>query len=140
MRPGWPKPYETLTVGPLRGSTPPHTPGTVSLIIPLKDGNARHVAAEWGGTAFNFTPNLENFQRYAESAERFAKIAADKGADVPLSNHPTFDDALLKMQALKARRAAQPHPFVTGPGSVTRYLTVAAECAKGRASALVEKQ
>jgi metallo-beta-lactamase class B len=120
--------------------TPPHTPGTVSLIIPLKEGGMRHVGGEWGGTAFNFAPTLENFQTYAASAERFAKIAAEKGVDVPLSNHPTFDDALLKIQALKARKAGQPHPFATGPASMARYLTVAAECAKGRGSALIEKR
>jgi len=120
--------------------TPPHTPGTLSLIIPLKEGAMRHVAAEWGGTAFNFAPTPENFRTYAASAERFAKIAADKGADLPLSNHPTFDDALLKIQALKMRKPDQPHPFVTGPQSVARYLTVAAECAKGRASAALEKR
>jgi metallo-beta-lactamase class B len=120
--------------------TPPHTPGTVSLIIPLKEGGMRHVGGEWGGTAFNFAPTLENFQTYAASAERFAKIAAEKGVDVPLSNHPTFDDALLKIQALKARKVGQPHPFATGPASMARYLTVAAECAKGRGSALIEKR
>jgi metallo-beta-lactamase class B len=119
--------------------TPPHTPGTLSLIIPLKDGSMQHFAGEWGGTAFNFAPTLENFKTYAASAERFAKIAADKKVDVPLSNHPIFDDALLKMQALKTRRSGQPHPFVTGAASEARYLTVAAECAKARAAALTEK-
>ncbi len=119
--------------------TPPHTPGTLSLIIPLKDGGMQHFAGEWGGTAFNFAPTLENFKTYAASAERFAKIAADRKVDVPLSNHPIFDDALLKMPALKARKAGQPHPFITGAASEARYLTVAAECAKARAAALNEK-
>ena len=34
--------------------TPGHTDGTISTIIPLRDGNQRHVAAAWGGTLFNF--------------------------------------------------------------------------------------
>src|SRR5258705_5623743 len=119
--------------------TPPHTAGTLSLVIPLKDGGMQHFAGEWGGTAFNFAPTLENFKTYAASAERFAKIAADRKVDVPLSNHPIFDDALLKMPALKARKAGQPHPFITGAASEARYLTVAAECAKARAAALNEK-
>ena len=118
--------------------TPPHTPGTLSLIIPLKDGAKSNVAALWGGTAFNFEPSVENFTAYAASAERFAKIASDKGADVPLSNHPAYDEALTKMEALKARGAEQPHPFATGPISVQRYLRVASQCAYARARALVE--
>lgn len=118
--------------------TPPHTPGTLSLIVPLKDGTTSHFGGLWGGTAFNFEPNAENFTTYAASAERFAMIAAERGVDVPLSNHPTYDDALSKMEALKSRRSGQPHPFATGPMTVARYLTVAAECAKARARALVE--
>ncbi len=110
--------------------TPPHTPGTISVIMPLKEGNVRHVGGEWGGTAFNFPPTRENFETYAASAERFAKIAREKGVDVPLSNHSTYDNAFEKIAALKARRPGQPNPFVTGADSEQRYLTVAAECAK----------
>ena len=117
--------------------TPPHTPGTLSLIFPLKDGATSHVGGLWGGTAFNFEPTVENFTTYATSAERFAALAAEKAVDVPLSNHPTYDDALIKMAAMKSRRPDQ-HPFATGPMTVARYLTVAAECARGRARALVE--
>ena len=110
--------------------TPPHTPGTISVIMPLKDGNARHVGGEWGGTAFNFPPAPQNFATYAASAERFAKVARDKGVDVPLSNHSTYDAAFEKIAALKARKPGQPNPFVTGAQSEQRYLKVAAECAK----------
>ena len=114
--------------------TPPHTPGTISVIMPLKDGNARHVGGEWGGTAFNFPPTRENFATYAASAERFADIAKARGVDVPISNHSTYDNAFEKIAALKARKPGQPNPFVTGPDSERRYLTVAAECAKAMAA------
>lgn len=114
--------------------TPPHTPGTLSIIMPLKEGNARHVGGEWGGTAFNFPPTPENFATYAASAERFAKIADDKGVDVPMSNHSTYDNAFEKIAALKARKPGEPNPFVTGPDSEQRFLTVAAECAKAMAA------
>jgi metallo-beta-lactamase class B len=110
--------------------TPPHTPGTISVIMPLKDGGVRHVGGEWGGTAFNFPPTPENFATYAASAERFAKIAKDRGVDVPLSNHSTYDNAFEKIAALKARKPGEPNPFVTGAQTEQRYLTVAAECAK----------
>ncbi|RPI61309.1 MAG: MBL fold metallo-hydrolase, partial [Lysobacterales bacterium] len=36
--------------------TPGHTNGTVSTLIPLRDGASRHVGALWGGTLFNFGP------------------------------------------------------------------------------------
>src|SRR5206468_7077164 len=34
--------------------TPGHTPGTISVLVPLKDGNQRHLGAVWGG----INPNL----------------------------------------------------------------------------------
>ena len=117
--------------------TPPHTPGTLSLIFPVRDGAMNHMAGLWGGTGFVFEPNHENFVTYAASADRFAQMEAQKGVDVPLSNHPTFDDALMKIEALKSRTRDK-HPFVTGPNAVARYMMVASQCAQARGRALVE--
>jgi len=117
--------------------TPPHTPGSLSLIFPVRDGAMGHMAGLWGGTGFVFEPNHENFVTYAASADRFAGIEAAKGVDVPLSNHSIFDDALIKIEALKSRAPGK-HPFVTGPNAVARYQMVASQCAQARARALVE--
>jgi metallo-beta-lactamase class B len=109
--------------------TPPHTPGTLSLILPLKDGEMRHAGALWGGTGFNFPGTEENYNAYVESARRFSRLSRDRNADVPLSNHPVYDEALAKIAALKTRAPGDPHPFVLGQGSAETYLAVAAECA-----------
>src|SRR4030095_8267721 len=37
--------------------TPVHTRGTLSTLIPVKDHGTPHVAAAWGGTAFNWMGN-----------------------------------------------------------------------------------
>ena len=121
--------------------TPGHTLGTISTIIPLRDGSARHVAAYWGGTAFNWVTNRRAyitpdrpdsfwFNRYIDSAARFRQLASAAGADVILSNHTAFDGSKTKLPALAARRTGAPHPYVVGPHSVARYLTVAEECAR----------
>jgi hypothetical protein len=47
-----------------------------------------------------------------------------------LSNHTEFDGSKTKLPALAARRAGEPHPYVVGPASIARYLTVAEECAR----------
>jgi metallo-beta-lactamase class B len=109
--------------------TPPHTPGTVSLIRPLRDGNQRHVAELWGGNSFNFQPIEANYTTYAESVAKFAQISRDRGADVQLGNHPNFDESLEKIATLKTRAAGQPHSFVIGAEGVQRTLTVQRECA-----------
>jgi metallo-beta-lactamase class B len=121
--------------------TPGHTLGTISSLIPVRDGNAKHVAAYWGGTAFNWTTNRAGyitaerpdafwFNRYIESAQRFRTLARQAGADVILSNHTEFDGSKKKLPALAARKPGEPHPYVVGADSVARYLTVAEECAK----------
>ncbi|HEY8518754.1 MAG TPA: MBL fold metallo-hydrolase [Gammaproteobacteria bacterium] len=109
--------------------TPGHTYGTVSTLIPVRDGEETHLAALWGGTLFNFGPDAERFTAYAESAARFRRIVAEAGADVLLSNHTEYDGTKQKLPALAERRPGDPHPYVVGTDSVERYLTVAHECA-----------
>src|SRR5437879_12746540 len=62
--------------------TPGHTPGTISTLVPLKDGNQRHVGAVWGG----INPSLvryrvkycanceETFRSWSASTVRFQEI------------------------------------------------------------------
>src|SRR5262245_8358514 len=108
--------------------TPGHTDGTISTIIPLRDGKEKHVAAAWGGTMFNFGPIRRRLVQYTESAARFRDIAAKANADVILSNHTQYDGSKTKLPALAARKPGEKHPYVVGPDVVRRYLTVANEC------------
>jgi len=121
--------------------TPGHTLGTISTLIPLRDRGASHLAATWGGTAFNWLQDRDGyitserpdsfwFQRYIASSERFAEVAAKAGADVLLSNHTVFDGSKANLPLAMARGAEQPNPYVVGPADVRAYLTVAGECAR----------
>ena len=94
--------------------TPGHTDGTISTIIPVRDGGRQHTAAAWGGTLFNFGPNLPRLEAYAQSAARFRDIVGKANADVILSNHTVYDGSKTKLPAVKARTAGQPHPYVVG--------------------------
>ena len=109
--------------------TPPHTPGAISLIIPLKDGNQRHVGALWGGIGFNFQQSEANYTTYVNSVEKFAAVAKARGADVPMANHSNFDNAFQKMAALKTRTAGQRHPFVLGAETQEKIFDIQQECA-----------
>jgi metallo-beta-lactamase class B len=114
-------------------ATPGHTPGTISTLIPVRDGTRTHMAALWGGTAFNFMGRGEDarwFREYIASAERFRRLAAEAGADVILSNHTRYDGSTVKIPALSRRRMGDPHPYVIGAESVGRYLRVAEQCAR----------
>jgi metallo-beta-lactamase class B len=153
-RGSWPKPKRdvvatdghTLTLGDTTLTlylTPGHTLGTVSTLVPVRDNGRPHLAAAWGGTAFNWLGGSEAyaarphkfwFDTYIDSARRFRDIVAKAGADVLIANHTAFDSSPRKQAALATRRPGDPHPYVIGTAAVQRYLTVAEECARAMAS------
>jgi metallo-beta-lactamase class B len=116
--------------------TPGHTPGTISSLFTVKDGGRAHVVAAWGGTAFNFGPNRDTFQKYIASSERFRDIVTKAGADVIIANHTNFDSSKRKLPLVAKRRPGDPHPYVIGNDAVRRYVTVANECAKAALAGL----
>jgi metallo-beta-lactamase class B len=117
--------------------TPGHTASTISMLVPVKDGARTHMAASWGGTAFNPGTTPEMMKSYIDSARRFRDLAARAGADVIFTNHTEFDGTNAKLTAVAARKPGQPHPYVLGVDAVGRYLTVAERC--GEAALLGSK-
>jgi metallo-beta-lactamase class B len=116
--------------------TPGHTLGTISTLIPVRDGTRSHVAAAWGGTRFNFGRNREQLGMYASSAARLRQIVEKASADVLLSNHTAFDGSKTKLPAVATRKPGGRHPYVVGNDAVKRYLTVASECAQAAVAAV----
>jgi metallo-beta-lactamase class B len=110
--------------------TPGHTPGTLSALIPVRDGGTTHVAALWGGTGLN--ADRASLTAYVQSAQRFGGIARRAGADIILSNHTDWDGSKAYLPRLATRVPGSPNPYVVGNAAVQRYLTVAEECAVSR--------
>ena len=121
---------DTLTLGDTTVrfvATPGHTPGTISSLIPLKDGDKWHLAAYWGGISMGFLPP-DGLEEYIASSYRLE--TADSATDVELSNHPWGDGTLIKIAALKNRKPGDPHPFVTGHDGVKRWLEQLRMCTR----------
>lgn len=110
--------------------TPGHTPGTLSLLIPVKDGQQTRLAAMYGGTAFNFPWSPEAFSIYAKSTDRFRGIVGKSPVDILLTNHPRYSMTFEKIDSLKQHPLGSPHPFVVGNQSAQQYITVLHECAQ----------
>lgn len=108
--------------------TPGHTAGTLSSVFDVTADGQRHRVMLWGGTAFNFGNKPERLTGYIDSAERMKSIARQQSIDVLISNHPSWDNAVPKMNLLAKQRA--PHPFVVGTPAVERATTVMSECAQ----------
>lgn len=107
--------------------TPGHTPGTISLLVPVTVHGQKHLLAMWGGTGV--PRDLEMRAKYIASSERFAAISEKAGADIELSNHPFVDDSLTRMDDLRAHPRGA-NPFVIGRGAYAKYAGIITECAK----------
>jgi len=124
---------QTLTLGDTSVTlyvTPGHTPGTISLVFPVRDNGARHLAALWGGTGLN--ADRDSLEKYVASARRFDGIVQQAGADIILSNHTDWDGSKIYLPRLAARSPGAPNPYVVGAPAVRRYLEIARECATAR--------
>ena len=113
-------------------TTPGHTPGTLSMIFPVKDHGRTLIVAYAGGTAFNFPSTVPNFDIYIQSQKKMAAAAAAANATILMSNHSEFDYATTKIKLLAARKPGEPHPYEIGKEAVARYFTVTDECAEAQ--------
>ncbi len=114
--------------------TPGHTLGTVSALVPLKDGERSHMGSIWGGNRVGtryYSSPAEGFRAYYEAARRYREIVMQARADVYIASHIAQDKTLNKINALRFRGPADPHPFVGGDAP-ERHLTVVGECAGAR--------
>ena len=122
---------EKLTLGDTTVTliaTPGHTPGTISMAFQVTDHGKPVKVVYSGGTAFNFVNTVANFQTYIDSQRKMARVAADTGATVVISNHSEFDSATTMVRMM--RTPGEPSPFEVGQPAVQRYFKVAEECAR----------
>lgn len=120
--------------------TPGHTPGTVSMLIPVTDHGQPHLLSFWGGSAIprDLTPAGTTGRMdagmlaYKESFSRFFKLGEDAGVDGYIANHPyrdlTFVDGKNdRITKNAARKPGEPSAFVDRETYI-RYMSIAMEC------------
>jgi metallo-beta-lactamase class B len=109
--------------------TPGHTPGTVSMIIPVTDHGRPHVISFIGGTGLNMVknPSKGGGKILRDSLEKFAKLSLAAGADVVITSHPFLDDSWDKAQLVNEGKAAKTSPWVCGQDAMLRYYASAIE-------------
>ena len=115
---------------------PGHTLGTIDALIPVTDHGKKHLVALHGGSGLTNgggaveAMGVAGYKLYADSNDRFIKIAMAAGADVPLSDHDENDLAIIKTDKLAKRQPGEPNPFVMGKDAVRRLFFAFAECSR----------
>ncbi|HEV8414378.1 MAG TPA: MBL fold metallo-hydrolase [Bryobacteraceae bacterium] len=110
--------------------TPGHTPGTMSVVFPVKDNGTPHLAALWGGVGLN--TDREAVQTYIRSVQRFSGIVKQAGVDIILANHTDWDRSKVNLPMLAKRTPGSPNPYIVGNAKALNFLKVAEECATAR--------
>lgn len=101
-------------------STPGHTPGGVSLIIPVTDNGIKHIIGMWGGTELPLS--LVDNKKYLNSLNYFAKFTDAAKVDAEITAHPFFDNGVQRMKTLRNRKTGDPNPFVIGQAAYKAYM------------------
>jgi metallo-beta-lactamase class B len=108
---------------------PGHTPGSLGLIFPVKDGGTTHVAAIVGG-GFVAPPQPDSNRKFIGSLDHFEEWTKKMRADVELQNHPVMDGFGDKLIAVRNRKPGDPNLFIVGQENYTKFLDVMSECAQ----------
>lgn len=98
--------------------TPGHTPGCLSLIIPVTDEGRPHMMALWGGTGV--TPRSD-VHAYLRSVRYFSRICDEYGVDGEISTHPFVDCSIARYDIIRQIPDGVANPFVIGRDAYHRY-------------------
>jgi metallo-beta-lactamase class B len=105
--------------------TPGHTPGSLAILIPVKEKGKPVIAFMPSG---GFAPERQSFAALDHAIE-----AAKKAKAVALlSGHPGIYGDTLSMMEKRRKDPNGPNPFLYGTDRFARYLDIAEECSKAR--------
>ncbi|WP_323800150.1 MBL fold metallo-hydrolase [Parasphingorhabdus sp.] len=101
---------------------PGHTPGQMSVIVPVRhEGNIHHLLVMSG----NDEPSAA--KQYALSMDYLRSVAADSGADTLINTH-AYQSAMFYHLRQIAANPHGPNPFMMGADGVDRFLGIFANC------------
>ncbi len=105
--------------------TPGHTPGSLAMLIPVKDHGSPKLLAYYGGVTPPATPAMED--AFTRSFTRMAAVIAQAKPDGFIAAHPNYDDAVFNIQKMRANPNI-PNPFLIGTADIVRYSKIITEC------------
>lgn len=106
---------------------PGHTPGSIAVIFPVKDGSRTRMAGLFGGMFLTpTTPTPEAMAQYVKSVQHYRDVAKMMKVEVEIQNHPLMDGFPERLAKVATHKG--PNPFVVGEAGYQRFLTIMEEC------------
>jgi metallo-beta-lactamase class B len=106
--------------------SPGHTPGSLSMLIPVKDHGRPRLLAYFGG-AGNLYQTSELHTAFDRSWGRLVQIMSDAKVDGFISNHARYSDSTFKTEFLRSH-PDNPNPFLVGTADTVRFVQEVKEC------------
>jgi metallo-beta-lactamase class B len=106
--------------------SPGHTPGSLSMLIPVKDRGQPKLLAYFGGiNSRGLTPEMHT--AFDKSYLRMINLMKQTRPDGFLAAHPLYDDAIFKTEWMRAN-PKYPNAFLVGTANVISFLQEVKEC------------
>jgi len=116
-------------------STPGHTPGTFSGVIPVHHKGVVHKVSYWGGTAMPGT--VAAARQYLDGAERLYALSEAVGSEGTIHTHAFVDGSLVHVdEIIAAGGRRDPNPFILGEAQTLRSLAMLRECSAAKVAQL----
>jgi metallo-beta-lactamase class B len=109
--------------------TPGHSPGAMTMLIPVKDKGKPRLLAYFAGIANPMvgTPPGD-YEGYEKSYARLEPILREAKVDGFICSHPNYDDAVFKIEVMRSNPPTLPHPFLVGTEQTILYTRISREC------------
>lgn len=113
--------------------TPGHSPGTISALLPARQGEKSYVMSLLGGTAFPATLEPSGYmgglRQFEESVGRLSQAGKESNAVGTINTHPFVDGTTRKLGEIASAGAkGGANPFVLGADKVERYYAMFQAC------------
>lgn len=108
--------------------TPGHTPGALSMIFPVTDKGAPHMAALMGGTGGG--QDSASVHQQIASLQRWEQLTSAAGVDALITNHPSHQSANERLALLRYAQPGDTNPFIYGQQRQSRFVRMLAMCSR----------
>jgi metallo-beta-lactamase class B len=110
----------------MKCKTPGHTPGSLTMLIPVKEKGKPRLLAYFAGIR-NHMLKPDAHATFEKAYERIAPILAAAKVDGFIASHPNYDDAVFKIEVMRSDPTL-PDPFLVGTDRTVLYTKIVREC------------
>jgi hypothetical protein len=110
--------------------TPGHSPGSLTMLIPVKDKGQPRLLVHFGGVVnpLMLPETRRSYDAFEKSFARLGPILESAKVDGYIAAHTNYDAAAFKIEVMRHNPATLPNPFLVGTARVVLFTKMSREC------------